>query len=453
VDGVAPVIRPLALGPLSADGYKILRSGVRWLCSDGHVCRPNEVIGYCNVSLERSGGRQTGPGPFAEEMEIQVGFAPRLGGRIRVATGATLGGYLDIREAKAWDPDTVIAEIEADGEASGDGAAGQLRLLMLAGRRMTALADVHSGLLPGWLGRSRAWWGAPDEVPLTLLSLGICDATSVVLGDRTAFLEMFADCPGALHVVFYPDHPVAPAAPVLLDQLQRTPAQFKALAEEVRSFMASSPVAPTADDWMFVGALLSTLGRNPLSDSYSLFTPSGSRTLPPAQAVLLSLNAEPHAILRHRQLGYRLHVMRHHQAAAGPATRAWMAQAFDVVTRSMEDVRRDYDALIDALSTASGAKVIVLNRMSTSGYEDISNYAPFDTPLSGTLANIGSKELNLILHDIAETRELYIIDVDRIAAELGGRDHLPDGIHQSGLMQAHLRLELLAILETLRRTA
>ncbi len=443
---------PLTLGPLSAEGHAILRSGVRWLCNDGHVCRPNEVIGYCNVSLERSGGRQTGPGPFVEEMEIQVGFAPRLGGRIRIATGATLGGYMDIREAKAWEPHTVIAEIETDDPAAEDRAVGQLRLLMLAGRRMTALADVHSGLLPGWLGRSRAWWAAPDEVPLTVLSLGICDATSVILGDRTAFLEMFADCPEALHVVFYPDHPVAPAAPVLLDQLQRTPAQFGAMAEEIRSFMASSPVAPTADDWMFVGALLSTLGRNPLKDSYSLFGPSGSRTLPPAQAVLLSLNAEPQAILKHRELGYRLHVMRHHQAAAGPATRAWMAQEFDVVTRSMEDIRRDYEALIDAISIQSGAKVIVLNRMSTSGYEDISNYAPFDAPMSDTLANIGSKELNLILHDIAETRELHIIDVDTIAADLGGRNHLPDGIHQSGPMQAHLRRELLAILETLRRT-
>jgi len=353
-------------------------------------------------------------------------------------------------EGDAVKPGDVIAEIETDDASAHDGVSEDVRLLMLAGRRMTALADVHSGLLPGWLGRSRAWWGSGDEVPLTLLSLGICDATSVVLGDQTAFLELFADCPHALHVVFHPDHPVAPAAPVLLDQLQRTPSQFKAIAQEVRGYMASSAASPTAEDWMFVGVLLATLGRNPLLDSYSIFTPSGLQTIPPAQAVLLSLNAEPQTLLKHRKLGYRLHVMRHHQAAAGPATRAWMAQEFEVVTLSLEDIRRDYESLIDAISSQTGAKVIVLNRMSTSGYEDISNYAPFDSPMSNTLANIGSKELNLILDEIAETRELYIVDVDTIAAALGGRNHLPDGIHQSGLMQAHLRRELLHILDGLR---
>jgi hypothetical protein len=88
--------------------------------------------------------------------------------------------------------------------------------------------------------------------------------------------------------------------------------------------------------------------------------------------------------------------------------------------------------------------------MSTSGHEDISNYASFDAPMSGTLSSIAAKEHNLMLHDLAENRDLAIIDVDAIAADLGGAEHLPDGIHQSGLIQAALRVEILHALEDLR---
>ena len=43
-------------------------------------------------------------------------------------------------------------------EGATDVDAGELRLLLLAGRRMNGLADVDHGLLPGWHKRSRAWW-------------------------------------------------------------------------------------------------------------------------------------------------------------------------------------------------------------------------------------------------------------------------------------------------------
>jgi hypothetical protein len=55
-----------------------------------------------------------------------------------------------------------------------------------------------------------------------------------------------------------------------------------------------------------------------------------------------------------------------------------------------------------------------------------------------------------MLHDIVEHRDLVIIDVDAIAADLGGAEHLPDGIHQSGPLQTALRFEILHALEDLR---
>ncbi len=59
--------------------------------------------------------------------------------------------------------------------------------------------------------------------------------------------------------------------------------------------------------------------------------------------------------------------------------------------------------------------------------------------MSETLENIASKEMNLMLHDLASECDVSIIDVDALAAELGGAQHLPDGIHHSGAMQSVLR--------------
>jgi hypothetical protein len=86
--------------------------------------------------------------------------------------------------------------------------------------------------------------------------------------------------------------------------------------------------------------------------------------------------------------------------------------------------------------------------MSTSGFEDISNYAPFDHPLGSTLANVAAKEMNLMLHDLAEERDLSIVDVDAIATALGGAENIPDGIHLSGALLSIVRDEILGILAT-----
>src|SRR5207245_5254118 len=128
----------------------------------------------------------------------------RVVGRISMNSSAARGCYLSVRGVDQWDPDSVIASIDPDGELGDEADASRLRLLALAGRRMTALADVHSGLLPGWHGRSRAWWCEESETPMTLLSLGICDATGLIVGEQCAFFEMFEATPMASQMVFIP---------------------------------------------------------------------------------------------------------------------------------------------------------------------------------------------------------------------------------------------------------
>ena len=167
-------------------------------------------------------------------------------------------------------------------------------------------------------------------------------------------------------------------------------------------------------------------------------------------AILISATAEGTTTLVHKKLGYCLHLLPVYRDAAGPAVKAWLASAFEPVKRSLDDMKRDYLRLIDSVSGAeTKARFLILNKMSTSGREDVVTYTPFDLPLGDTLANVAAKEMNLMLDDVAASRDVTIIDVDAIATELGGDEHLPDGIHQSGTMQAEIRSEILqALFET-----
>lgn len=94
----------------------------------------------------------------------------------------------------------------------------------------------------------------------------------------------------------------------------------------------------------------------------------------------------------------------------------------------------------------SDMKLLVLNALSTLGYADIPTYAPFDRPMGDIIATVRNKELNLLLHDIGRERDVAIVDVDAISADLGAAVNLPDGIHGSGRLQAEVRDEIVRIL-------
>ena len=269
--------------------------------------------------------------------------------------------------------------------------------------------------------------------------MGICDASGIIRGNQIPFIEIFEAVPQAAQVVYVPDHPVLPCAPVLMDQLTRSQSDIHAIATDLSHALGAGADKATSGDWLFAGALLSWLERSPMRESYDVLTPAGLRRLGPPKAILLSLSAESQTILRHKKLGYRLQMLRHRQAAAGPAVRAWLASAFESVKRTIPEMRRDYRLLADAVSKNTGARLFIINRMSTSGYEDIVSYAPFDEPMSETLETIAAKDMNLMLHELSAECDISIIDADAAAAELGGAEHLPDGVHHSAAMQNLLR--------------
>jgi hypothetical protein len=441
---------PLRLGPLAPPGYEVRRSGLRWLCDEGHVCRPREVVAFCNVALAPATGAGLDSGPFADEArDFQIGFAPRVGGRLTKAAASSQGGFLDQHHNEhRWRPDFIIGHLEREREglAPDDDADGELHLLHCAGRRMTEIAEIRSGLLSGWHDRSRAWWGEGDGAFGTLLSVGICELIGVIRGENLAFLEMFEAVPGPAQAIHIADEPLVPCAMVATEQCLRTPDQFQAIAADFARTFPAGPVAPTPADWIFAGSMLSALQRSPLTEHYDILTRIALRRTGPADAVILSLNAEPGPLLRHKSLGYAIKCYGFRVAEAGPAVRAWFQTQFEPLRPSLDDILRDYRRLISTVRARSDVKFLILNAMSTSASDDVHCYAMFERPLGNTLASIRAKELNLMLHDLAREEDVAIVDLDAIGAELGTRAHIPDGVHHSGPMQTEVRAEILRIL-------
>jgi hypothetical protein len=163
--------------------------------------------------------------------------------------------------------------------------------------------------------------------------------------------------------------------------------------------------------------------------------------------VVLSASAE-RGLLRHRRLGYAVNVHGFRAMRAGPAVSAWLKQSFEPVPQSIDQIARDYRALLAAMRAARGPKhVLIVNLMSTSGEDEIQDYRAFDAPMADTLGAVRARDMNLMLHDLArEEPQVAILDLDAITAELGGQRNLPDGMHSSGALQAELRGEMLRIL-------
>lgn len=452
-NGLSPV--PLRLGQLAAPGFIARRSGVRWLCDDGHLCRPGEAVAYCNVGLTSTGGSpQRARFLFDEWQDVQAVLAPRVAGRFRRSEVSSRGGFLDQLDFfQTWAPDFVLGHLEPIGgpHRTLPGPADELDIFIVAGRRQAEITEGRQSLLTGWHDRTRAWRASGDVAMGSVLSLGVCEMSGVLRGERAAFLELFEAIGGPAHAVHRELEPLAPSARVLAEQITRTPAQYDAIAEDLVGFLAkASPPAEPAE-WIFAGALLNALKSAPLSDNYDILQRDGLRRTGVVDAVMLSAAADDAQLYIHRRLGYALSMHGFRMDRVKPAILAWVKENFEKVPHSVNDMADDLAGLFSAIRAASAPMprhVLMLNRMSSSGDDDVQSYMPFDKPLGETLASIRGKDINLMLHDLAREYDMAIVDVDAITAELGGQRNLPDGIHASGALQAEVRGEVLHILRT-----
>jgi len=440
--------RDVALGPLQADGFAIHRSGLRWLVADGHRCRAGEPVANCYVGLRALAGRIGLAAPFAKEhADLQVTLAAPSAGVLRHSPDASRGGWLDqLDRYQHWDPHWVAGSLEGPVDPE---IPLRWRLTFMAGERMTELAEDRSGLLTGWRRYRRAWHGE-SSVPGTLLSLGVCEQNGVFLGERHDFAELLQLSPGALHVVHVGDETLVPSAAILADRMRRDLSMNAQVAAEMTETILRGPGPPGPADLIFAGSALAALTRCPLRERYDLLSTAGVLPAAGVQAVVLSVQAEPKVILRHRKLGYRAFWHRFRVDSTGQATRSWLNVSFEPLVRTVEDIKADLLALRQLLADHGITHVLIMNALSSAGEETIFSYAPFSKALGDELSSVRAKELNLMLHDLGAQTDVAIVDVDAVAAGLGAAVHLPDGIHQSGPLQDEIRQEILHILERRR---
>lgn len=445
---------PLRFGSLVAPGFEVRSSALRWVVPDGYHCQPGEILGWCKVQLVSPPSLLPKQHPFAAEQgQVQVAFASPVGGRLHWSTMASRGGWHDILPVfQRWQAEDAFGYVEEP--TSRDGDECQVRRLFAAGRLV--LNEGYESpfeMLGGWYDRRRAWWGNGPGRPTTLLCLGTCEQQGMILGEQGSFRELFAATSGPAQVVYVPDTSLVPTAPIALAGLQRSPAEAARITEDaIQSFRTvagpdATPIGPGLENWIFLHRLLAALSRSPLTDTYPVVGADGLQETGPADVVLLSLSSEARTILRHRKLGYPIwcHPWRLNQAQ-GPF-REWLRREFEPVRRTQEDIGRDLRSLIAAIHERTGALVLILNVVSTSASEDVYTYAGFDPPLAETLASVRSKELNLIVHDVCRNQKAAVVDLDAVVAELGTAEHLPDGIHGSGRLQAAVRAEIVATLQ------
>jgi hypothetical protein len=435
----------LPLGPLTSDNYAVHRSGLRWLVSDGHVCRAGEPVAFCNIGLRSADGKIRSTAPFPrEQSDLQLTLGAPMAGILHQRSGASRGGWLDqLDRYQQWDEDFIPASLEV-----ADGTEGQplWRLTFMAGERMTELAEDRSGRLTGWRRIRRAWHGERAGHG-TLLSIGTCEQNGVFLGEQHDFSELLGSSPGALHVVHVGDENLVPTAAVLVDRMRRDAPMNAVLAADMTQAILGGPSTPGPADWLHAGSALSALTRCPLSARYDLLTREGLSSPAAVDATVLSINAEPKMVLRHRTLGYRAYWHRFRVDTTGHAIRNWLNVSFEPLARTVDDIQDDLVELRKLLAARGVKHVLIMNALSSSGEESIFTYAPFTPALGDELPSVRAKELNLMLHDLAGKADIEIVDVDAIAAGLGAAAHLPDGVHQSGLMQDEVRGEILHILE------
>ena len=425
----------LTLGPLSPPGWTVHRSGIRWMVPDGTHAAAHAAVASVSIALRPVGPRPPQM-PFAgEAADLHAILTTPRAGLLRHQGGASLGGELDYQVyAGAWNPDAPIGTLDGDDPAP-------LRLSFAAGRRVTDMAGDRTGLLSGWHSQVRAWHG--EAVPeTTILNLGICETAGVFRGDRQAFLELLEASPAPIQAISQGDQALVLCAPVLLGRLTATPGDQARIAADLAQGLPRAGV-PGPQDYMTAGALLDALAQCPITQHTDVITRATlTRASPPATIVLSSL-AEAPTLLRHRKLGYVVNLHAFRIATAGEAMRVWLRTAFEPLRRTLGDIGDDYRALARAVAARTGARLLVVNALSSSGAEDVTTYLPFPGLLSDTLAHVRAKAMNLLLHELEEEGHLTIVDSDAIGAAFG-HAHIPDGVHQSRPMQDALRQAVLA---------
>ena len=438
---------PIVLGPIDIEGYNLTRSGVRWLHEDGQPCSKGEIIAFCNIVITSKGSKGPRLILFNEEsQDLKIAISTPISGRVRHSEERVLGGWGNIRQTLRWDENDVVGYIEPQDESLAKLEKVQGSLFMVAGRRVTPIAEDHSGLLTGWFDRTRAC-SLESEGPIgTLLSLGICNLRNVIRGESSAFLEIIKDVTG--HVVNVSDNLLVYNSRVMIELLNRQPTHYHEILRDFSMGGMKGQVLPFGIDWAFAGEFLRCLQVCHFAEDYKVATRKGVKSLATPEAILLSLEAETSPMMRHLKLGYAFSYQGYRRAQFPPAFKAWLQPNFELVKRNLYEIHADYVRLIKSIrERAPSTQILVVNMMSSSAEFALHRFGDFESPIGETAPGVRAQDLNLLLCDLAREHDVAIVDADAIAAKFGGKHTMPDGVHTNGIMEAELRREILRIMK------
>jgi hypothetical protein len=437
---------PIRLAPVVPDGWRSKRAGFQWLVPDGGRCAAHQIIAHCVYGFSPPG---PAPGEAALWSEEQDGFRitliARYAGIVRHARNSSHGGWHDMHEVFDHTPGTVIGTLTQFGAGADGDQVEPCLTQIVVGRKASKLCEDLSSLHSGWHDRRRTWPVDGGPPRRTVLGLGICELTSIMLGKDNSFSELLPMFGEPVHLVNVPDVPLVPTARIVAQQMARSEADRQAIWADFCQGIANGKHPAQPDDWVFGSSLIKAVCAAPANEDYQTFSSHGINRLPPADTVIMSLSGESPFSLRHRKLGYdiRFHSFRFQQM--GPALRSWVQDNFAQIPQNIEDVRADYLRLLKALNSGERPRqLMLLNALSSLPAEYIQSCQSHDEP--ARLKTVWAKQINLMAEELARDHNVVIVDADAIGAELGSGYSAPDGIHHSGEMQRNLRGEIVRCL-------
>jgi hypothetical protein len=434
-------MQTLTLGPIAIDEHTVWRSDLRWELPTGAQCKAGQVLAYCNITIQRRGQREVSKIFTGEKRDTQIALLAPQAGRLRQCKTLSRGGFHDFFAMTVW-TDEAFAVIETPTDAPDTNRPADL--VLLAGQRITEMAEVRSGLLTGWHERARASRIGTQAVG-TLLAAGICDMDSALRGPSRAMVEFVTAAPKPVQLISLPDTCLVPCARVLFEQLSRSVQQNAAISADMMQGLINSPMPLQPKDLIFAGTLLGSMTKSPLTETVDTITYTGIHQTKRPDALLISIKSENARMFRHRRLGYTLAFHGYRLKEAGVAFHHWLKLNFEQVARNPQTIAHDYQTLIQALQTQlPKLQLMVANASSTPSDDDHHNYMGMDAQTMGSIVNVRARSQNTMLLQLARAHGFAVVDLDAVVARLGSHQHLIDAVHGDATLEAATRAEVLA---------
>ncbi|MBT8605971.1 hypothetical protein G6677_05805 [Polynucleobacter paneuropaeus] len=427
----------IVLGNLNADLGQIAMSGLRWIVKDKQYCKAGTRLAYCNLQLLDADSVKSMAG---EMNDFQLVFIAPIDGILHIGAGTSHGGLLDqLPNYVRWKSDFVICEVEPT-DLTITAHAIPVGLIFAAGQRNASFAENRNGILSGWFQKTRVWSGSKGKVEKTLITLGVCDLLNTIRGDQIVSLQMMeliSKCP---QLILISDGLVILAAVSVLENLQRTPKDIEAVSLNFHEMVKAYGQSFGAEDYLFLGALLTTLTSNYLAQSSTTMTREGLHHECKPNIVLTSLSAQPRRIFKHKTLGYSVAFHEFRFTKLSKLVRRFIAENFETIIRTPQEIIDDLIKLADYLGPS--IQLIVANRPANPLVDPITRYGLYDAQTFDDIEMVQYHEVNYLLSELAAKGVLDVVDVDMIASKLGVKKHVPDGAHWSGQLELQVAKEI-----------